>query len=203
MSILSIPNSVILSPLPLLLRKKIWTVEEFHQLRRMPWYETRRMILVHGEIIDVPNPNPPHDIGIGLTEDVLRDVFGTACWVRVRMALVLGQTTDPVPDLAVVSGKPRDYQQHPTSALLVVEVSDSTLNYDTGEKANLYAASGILDYWVLDLNHRQLIVHRDPIINTMQPFSYRYATIITIDETTNIAPIAQPNTLVSVKDLLP
>src|SRR6266436_5618274 len=81
-----------------------WTVDEFHLLRGMPAFEHRRMILVEGEIHDMPNPNPPHDVGIGQREDALRDAFEPGFWVRVQMALVLGKATDPVPDLAVVAG---------------------------------------------------------------------------------------------------
>lgn len=125
-------------PLP---QPKRWTVAEFHQLRGEPWLEAQRMILVEGEILDMPNPDPPHDAGLGLLEELLREAFGRGFWVRGRMALVLGLATDPVPDIAVVAGSPRDFKEHPRTALLVVEVSQSTLAYDLRQKASLYAAA--------------------------------------------------------------
>jgi Uma2 family endonuclease len=180
-----------------------WTVDEFHLLRGMPAFESRRMILVEGEIHDMPNPNPPHDIGIGQTEDALRDAFGSGYWVRVQMALVLGKATDPVPDLAVVPGPKKNYTFHPTTASLVVEVADSSLVYDTGDKANLYAAGGITDYWVLDLNHRLLHVFRDPVADPAQPFGFRYGTHRTFPESANISPLSVPQASIAVADMVP
>jgi hypothetical protein len=180
-----------------------WTVSEFHLLRGMPAFENRRMILVGGEIHDLPNPNPTHDSGIGQTEDALRDAFGAGYWVRVQMALVLGQMTDPVPDLAVVPGPKKTYTAHPTGALLVVEIADSSLVYDTGEKANLYAACRIADYWVLDLNNRLLHVFRDPVSDPAEPFGFRYGTHRTVAQSGTIAPLAVPQAMISVANLLP
>jgi Uma2 family endonuclease len=77
--------------------------------------------------------------------------------------LALSNDSEPKPDIAVVPGSPCDYQQHPQAALLVVEVSDKTRQYDLSLKAKLYAAArGIPEYWVVDLLARQLVVIRDP-----------------------------------------
>jgi Uma2 family endonuclease len=59
---------------------------------------------------------------------------------------------DPEPDLAVVPGRPRDYTGHPTTADLVVEVADTSLDFDTNDKKLLYARAGIRDYWVVDIS---------------------------------------------------
>lgn len=75
----------------------------------------------------------------------MHSVFGS------NYPLVVGDDSEPEPDLAIVPGTPRDYPDHPTSALLVVEVSDTTLALDRGQKRRLYAAAGITDYWVLNL----------------------------------------------------
>ncbi len=81
----------------------------------------------------------------------------------------------PEPDIAWVVQ--RDYTQaRPTSAdiLLVVEVAASSLAHDTGEKADLYAAAGISDYWVVDLENRLIEVRRDPLAGryrSMQTYS--------------------------------
>ena len=50
----------------------------------------------------------------------------------------------------------------PTAALLVVEVADSSLAYDRGRKARVYARNGIADYWILNLRDWMLEVHREP-----------------------------------------
>ncbi len=73
----------------------------------------------------MPIPGHPHDVGVARTEAVVRSAFGLSFWLRIQMALNLSLWTDPVPDLAVVLGTFDDYADTPTTALLVVEVSDS------------------------------------------------------------------------------
>lgn len=182
---------------------KRWTVAEFHQLRSAPWLESRRLILVEGEILDMPNPNPPHDASLGLTEESLRRVFARGFWVRGQMALVLGLATDPVPDLAVVPGSPREHVEHPRMALLVVEISESSLAYDCGDKADLYAAGGIGDYWVIDLIHRQVVVHRDPVGDPVRLHGARYQTVNAVSTDGRVSPLAAPGQEILVRDLLP
>ncbi|MDX1944139.1 MAG: Uma2 family endonuclease [Pirellulaceae bacterium] len=192
-----------LAPVPVLPRPVRWSVAEFHRLVSEPWLEGRRMILVEGEILDMPHPNPPHDTSVGLTEDVLRRVFGPGHWVRGQMALVLGQSTDPLPDVAVVAGTPRDFPAHPRTALLVVEVAESSLAYDSGDKAHLYAAGGIEDYWVVDLVHRVLLMHRAPRPNSGAPFGWQFASVTTHHAASVVSPLAAPQASLRVEDLMP
>jgi hypothetical protein len=79
-----------------------------------------------------------------------------------QIPLFLGQTTDPEPDLTVIAGSPRGTSSLPTTAALVVEVSDTPPAYDATVKMSLYAAGGIADCWVVDVSNRQLLVFRDP-----------------------------------------
>jgi Uma2 family endonuclease len=152
----------------------------------------------------MPAPNPQHNTSVGLTDDLLRAAFGRKCWVRIQMPLILGLATDPVPDIAVVTGTPRDYAHaQPRSALLVVEISESTLAYDTHEKANLYAASGIADYWVVDLVHRTLIVFRDPVTDPAQLFGAAYRSRVVLDSSVSVAALSAHGTEIPVADLLP
>ncbi len=119
------------------------------------------------------------------------------------MSLALGRSIDPVPDLAVVAGSPRDYLQKPTTAVLVIEISDSSLDYDTTTKASLYASAGIADYWVLDLKNRRLLVYRDPIADAAAPFQFNYANIIEASAGAMVSPLALPAGKIAVADLLP
>ena len=188
MSIASPPT--LLAPFPTVPQPKRWTVAEFHRLVSEPWLEGRRMILVEGEIIDMPNPNPPHDASLLLTEEALRIAFRPGHCIRGQMALVLGQSTDPMPDIAVVAGAPRDFTAHPRTALLVVEIADSSLAYDTGEKAHLYAAGGIQDYWVVDLVHGVLLLYRNPQPKPAALFGWEYGSVTTHDASAAVSPLA-------------
>jgi Uma2 family endonuclease len=184
-------------------RNLLWTVDQFHYLGDLGVFEGRRAMLIDGVIIEEGPMDPPHAMGLLVATEVLRVVF-TPGWVtRVQLPLVLGQSTDPEPDLAFVRGKPQDYPSHPTTAGLVVEVSDSSLKFDTTRKMSLYAAGGIADYWVLDLNARQLLVFRDPMPDPAQTHGHGYATQLTLGPSDTVAPLAAPNATVKVADLLP
>jgi Putative restriction endonuclease len=71
-----------------------------------------------------------------VTEDALRCAFSAGYWIRTQSPLDLGAASEPEPDLAVAPGKARDYTAAPTTALLVVEISDSSLAFDRKEKAS-------------------------------------------------------------------
>ncbi len=183
---------------------KRWTVAEFHAICGEPALENKKLILVEGEILEMPNPNPPHDTSLMLTQAILQIVFGVGFCVRGQMALVLGLSTDPMPDLAVVRGSPRDYSAvHPRTAVLVVEIADSSLAYDTGDKANLYAAGGINEYWVVDLVNRQLHVFRDPTIDAAKPFGAYYRSHQSLDAAATVSALAAPTNSIAVNSLLP
>jgi Uma2 family endonuclease len=177
-------------------RPRRWTCTEFHRLGDMGVFEGQRAMLVDGEILEEGLMNPPHAITLGLVEEAVQTAFGAGWWLRHQSPLVLGQDIDPVPDLAIVPGRPRDYAGHPTTADLVVEVADTSLNFDTNEKRLLYARAGIREYWVVDINGRRLLVYRDPRAGD-------YATQQALGPTDTVSPLAVPTVVVRVADLLP
>jgi len=182
-------------------RNLLWTVDQFHALGDMGCFEGRRAWLINGVIIEEGPMNPPHAIAATKTEDLIRDLFRVGYHVRVAKPLVFGQITDPEPDVAVVVGKPGDYTTHPNTAALVVEVADSSLRHDITSKAELYATAGIADYWVLDVDGRQLWVFRDPAPIPGGGAAYRSQAAF--GPTESVAPLAAPNSPVRIADLLP
>jgi Uma2 family endonuclease len=182
---------------------KKWSAAEFHRLGDAGLFEGQNLILVDGEFLEMPPPNPPHDMALILLDTVLRACFPTGHVFRTQMSLVLGQTTDPVPDYAVVAGSARDFVQKPTTAVLVVEVADSSLDYDTGDKVSLYAAAGIADYWVVDLVNHRLIVMRDPVTDAAARHGSRYSSVNAFVAGQRVAPMAAPASAVAVADVLP
>jgi Uma2 family endonuclease len=181
----------------------LWTVDQFHYLGDLGMFEGRRAWLVDGVIVEEGPMNPPHRISLELSEEALRAAFGAGWRVCNQMPLVLGQSTDPEPDLAVIAGSPRGTAAHPTAAALVVEVSDSSLRYDTTVKLGIYAAGGISEYWVVDVANRQLLVFRDPKPDAAHAQGYTYATSLTLGPSDSVSPLAAPNAAVRVADLLP
>jgi Uma2 family endonuclease len=194
------------APLPARSRpaRKRWTCAEFNRLGEDGWFEGEKLLLIDGELIEMPPPNPPHVTATLLIQKVMERLFGAGHHARVEGSLVLGATTDPVPDVAVVAGSIRDYAAaHPTTALLVVEVAESSLDYDTGEKAGLYATAGIADYWVVDLVGRRVLVHRGPHPAAVAPHGGAYSSVQVIAEGGTVEPLATPGRSTPVADLLP
>ena len=107
------------------------------------------------------------------------------------------KTRNREPDVAVVAGDARSYRDaHPTSALLVVEVSDHSLHRDRTVKQRLYTRCRIPEYWILALPERRLEIYRDPA-----PDGYRSVSIHRAGEA--VAPLGHPDAAIVVDALLP
>ncbi len=180
-----------------------WTCDEFHDLGDRGYFDGRRAMLIDGEILTMPMANPAHVTSLHLIAKYLDRTFPDY-YIRNQSALNVGTENDPGPDLAVVAGSIRDYStRQATTAVLVVEIADSSLAFDRGPKSNLYSAANVQEYWVLDLNGQQLFAYRDPIADADAPRGFRYATVLTFAATERAAPLADPQSSVLVAEMLP
>ncbi|MBI2941227.1 MAG: Uma2 family endonuclease [Chloroflexi bacterium] len=182
-----------------------WTREEYKRLAEVGvLHEDDPVELIEGEIVEMVPQGSGQMTGICLSETALQAAFGSGCHVRVQGPLALGLHSEPEPDLAVVSGGPRDYAAaHPGTALLVLEVAEATLSYDRQTKGSLYAQHGIPEYWILDLAHRQLEVYRDPGPVAEAEFGFAYRTRMICLPGDIVSPLARPDARVAVADILP
>ncbi len=184
-------------------RVRPWTREEYYKMYDLDLFAGQRVELIGGEVIEMAPQHNSHAVTIGLVDDALRSAFGSGHWIRCQLPLSLGQLSEPEPDFAVVKGSPRDFSEHPSSALLVVEVSESSFTHDSQRKAGLYAAAGIADYWVVNIADRTLHVLRNPEVDTHAEFGFRYSQIVKLKENESISPIAKPQSAIPVSSLLP
>ncbi len=181
-----------------------WTREEFFQMIELGWFQDKRVEMIGGEVMEMAAQLDIHLASITLTGEALRAVFGCGYWVRVQGSLDLSPHGIPSPDLAVRQGSPQAAPRTiAKSALLVVEVSDTTLAYDRNYKSSLYAAGGIADYWIVNLVQRQLEVYRDPVADSTQLFGFRYNSRTILDPSDKVSPLAAPQASITVADLLP
>jgi Uma2 family endonuclease len=182
-----------------------WTRAEYERLAEVGVLRAdERVELIEGEIVEMAPQHGQHTTGILLTEEALRKLFRPGHQIRVQCPLALGDYSEPEPDIAVVVGGLRDFRDHhPASALLVVEVADSTLVFDRDIKGGLYARAGIPEYWIVNLVERQIEVYRDPIAlaSAHFGFAYRSRTIATSGD--YLRPLARPEDPIAVADLLP
>lgn len=143
-----------------------------------------------------------HATAIRLAEDTLRSIFGAGFDIRVQLPLALDLDSEPEPDLAVVTGFPRDYRDaHPQTAVLIVEVTDTTLSYDRERKARLYAKAGIPEYWIINLLEGHVEIYRHPAIVSSSGAAYQSCSVASSSDT--ISPLAAPERSLTVADLLP
>jgi Uma2 family endonuclease len=181
-----------------------WTIAQYRDLGKTGFFDNVKTMLINGEIFTMVMPRPPHDTALALTLQWLQSVFGQGYYIRGQMGFDIGLANDPGPDIAVVTGSIRDYAtQTPTTAVLVVEVSDSTLAMDTTTKAELYATAGVADYWVVDLVNRQVHIFRGPQPLPSGLGATAYRTHKTFGPTDQVSPLAAPGASITVSDLLP
>jgi Uma2 family endonuclease len=180
-----------------------FTVAEFHQLRTLPSFAANRPFLLNGVIWEQGPMDSPHGNGVERADAVVRAAFGAGWRFRVQLPLVLNQESDPMPDVAVIPGALVGSPGHPTTAPLVVEVSDTTLDADLTEKAEAYATAGIADYWVLDVAGRELHVFRDPVPLPAGLGATAYRQHTTHGPTDAVSPLAAPTATIRVADMLP
>lgn len=180
-----------------------WTTEQFQQLGDMGVFEGRHVELLEGEIYEMTS-GTPHFTAVMKCVRALERTFGDGFHARPQGPLNIGRTTDPEPDVAVVTGEIEDYaQQHPTTAVLVVEVSDATLKHDQTRKASLYARAQLPELWILNLKARQLETYRAPQKDDSSLYGWSYSLVQTWEAAESVAPLSAAHSLVAVADLLP
>ncbi|MEM6552069.1 MAG: Uma2 family endonuclease [Planctomycetota bacterium] len=183
-----------------------WTREQYYAAGEAGVFTGRRVELIGGTIVEMAPQKNTHAVCVGLLQGLFTRLYGDACWVRMQLPLRIKEVSEPEPDVAVVTGSPRDYDEHPDAALLVVEASDSTLAYDRGAKASLYAAGGIEEYWVVNLIERVLEVYRSPMADAAAAFGAKYGERRVLGVEESVEPMAWrggAGGVVLVKDVLP
>ncbi len=124
-----------------------------------------RVELIDGQVVEMSPKGPRHAATVYAFDSVLKNALGIRAMVRVQLPVHIDEFNEPEPDIAVVV--PRDDRYvgaHPTpdEVILVVEVSESTLAFDCGVKAPLYAIAGIKEYWIADRTTDQIRIFRNP-----------------------------------------
>lgn len=175
-----------------------WSRAEYEHIVNVAGFPSgARLELLDGDIIDMSPQKSTHACAADLAEAALRACFSNDAYVRSQKPLALDDTSEPEPDIAVVPGSARDYaEQHPTNALLIVEVADSSLDFDRTRKARAYARNAIPEYWIVNLRELVLEVWREPIGD-----AYQSIRKLRADE--EVCPLAAPDCAIAVADLLP
>jgi len=182
------------------IRKK-WTVDECRKLVQSELLTPGKFELIEGDIVFKMGRGRDHIAAVILLMKALIRIF-TIDHLQCQAEIGIGEIdehNDPEPDIAVLKQPVNSYrgrQPDPqTDVLLAVEAAVTSLQGDSTTKAQIYARSGICEYWVLADQRRQLIVHRIP---TPQG----YADVRSYNEDEYVSPLSAPNEKILVGDLL-
>ena len=135
---------------------------EYERMAEEGFFGDERVELVEGVIVEMSPQGPRHAATVQRLTAKLVPLFAGRAELRVQLPLAVSEHSLPEPDVAVVS--PGDYDRsHPTTAFLVVEVAESSLNKDRLVKARLYAAAGVPEYWIADIAAGLIEAHSDPV----------------------------------------
>jgi Uma2 family endonuclease len=181
------------------LLKGPFTVAEYHRLAELGiLHEDDRVELLQGQIV-VMSPIGPRHAGCvdRLTRSFSRRTADLAV-VRVQNPVVLGERAEPEPDVSLLRPPIERYTNahpRPADVMLIVEVADSTLDYDRDVKLPLYASAGIPEVWLVDLGGERITLYRDP-----GPDGYR--DVATASRGDSITPRLLPHVSLAIDEIL-
>jgi Uma2 family endonuclease len=173
-----------------------WTIEQYHKLVNAGVLIDRRVELLAGDIIEMSPEGVFHAVYCGDAVDYLKQLLGNRAKVREAHPITLPNDSEPEPDIAVVIPSPTRYLDHhpyPADIFWLVEYADSTLTKDLNIKQQIYAAAGIREYWIVNLQALELMVFRG-----MDNAGYETETRLS---TGNISPLSFPDIEIEVKRL--
>lgn len=187
-------------------RLRQFTLDEYHHLIEIGFFHPdERLELINGYLVMMSPLNPPHAATTTLLMGAFYEHVSGRCTIRIQQPIILkGPKSEPEPD--IVLAKPRaDFyaRQHPQTedVLLLVEVSDSTLRYDRTTKKRDYAATGIAEYWIINLADERIEVYRDPDIFNSGKADYN--TKLTFTRGQTLAPLKFPDCKIAVDQVIP
>ena len=178
-------------------RTRPFSVAEYHRMLDAGILgEDDHVELLEGAVVEVSPQGERHARVIQrLTHAFVRGL-GDAFVVRPQLPLTF-RDSEPEPDLAVVRAEDAaSPDEHPSRALLVVEVSRASLAHDRSVKARVYARAGVAEFWIVNTVDRVVEVHRDP-----DELGARYRTILAVGEEETLAPAGLPGFSLSVATL--
>jgi Uncharacterized protein conserved in cyanobacteria len=148
------------------LQPKTFTVAEYYKLAEVGILkDTDKVELINGEIITMNPINSPHGGMVNRLAQKLIIGLNNQATVTIQNPVRLNDLSEPEPDLAIAKYREDNYyKSHPTpeDILVIIEVSDSTLEKDRTIKIPLYATAKIPEYWIVNLVDKQIEIYRQP-----------------------------------------
>jgi Uma2 family endonuclease len=165
--------------------------------------DDRRVELLNGEIIEMPAQGVPHRLAVSRITRLLTAAFDPAqYWVAFQGTVVLSRFSAPDPDFYVLDVPEHAPPPELPIPFLVIEVSDTTYRKDAGPKLRAYARAGVPDYWIVNLQKKQVEVYRQPENPTGKRVGWRYASDTVRRGGESVSPLHRPDLSFPVDQML-
>jgi Uma2 family endonuclease len=170
---------------------KRFTLDEYHRLAELGFFgEDDRVELIKGEIVQMAAKGRPHSTFNRRLIRELTKLLGDRATLQSQEPIAIPDDSEPDPDIAILQNRDDDYlSEHPSPSdiLLLIEIADSTLNFDQKVKLLIYAEAGISDYWIFNLVGNCLEVYSEPYQDLQGKFGYRRKVIFLPNELVTLA----------------
>jgi Uma2 family endonuclease len=144
--------------------KRLFSTQEYQRLGELGFFSPNdRVELIRGELVTMSPKGTKHAVCCTRLIAVLLPLLKNQYSLRCQDPITLPKGSAPEPDLTIVTAQ--DYiAGHPTpkDILLVIEIADTSLDYDRGVKAILYAEADIAHYWLIDVINARLEAYSQP-----------------------------------------
>ena len=179
--------------------KRLFNVDEYLGMEKVGiLHEDDRIELMDGKIVVMAPIGDSHVFGTDWLNMILAPLFAGLAMVRIGGPIYLNDRSAPQPDIAVVRmfHTVEEAHSHPDDVYFVIEVADSSLRYDSGAKLARYAAAGIPEVWIANLQVREVTVYTNPS-------GSEYASVSVYRPGDSISPGAFPDVVLAVEEFMP
>jgi Uma2 family endonuclease len=174
------------------------SLEQYHRMVDAGVWDDCPVELLNGVVVEMSPEGVPHAYRSTTTGEYLRELLGHQVQVREGHPITIpASQSEPEPDIAIVQRLGEEYSLHhpyPENIFWIIEYANTSLKKDLNVKSKTYAAAGIAEYWVINLQKNELIVMRDPVDG-----EYQSQVILKVG---SISPLAFPGVVIEVARLL-
>ncbi len=153
--------------------KRLITVEDYHKMAEVGILPDRGIELINGEIIEMSPIGGKHITIVNRLNKLLNTILGDNAIISVQNPIIASDLSEPEPDISILKYRADFYDGQTPDAkdtLLVIEVAGSTLVYDREVKSAVYAASGIPEFWIVNIEERTIEAYWEP---TAKDYKFR------------------------------
>lgn len=176
-----------------------FTVEDYERMGRAGIFgEDDRIELIEGTVVPMSPIGIPHAGTVKALNRLFARLLGERAILSVQDPIILSDISEPQPDVVLLRPREDSYRKahpRPEDVLLLVEVADTSGDFDRSVKAPLYARAGISEYWIVDLERNLIQVHRSPVDDG-------YTEVEEFASGARLAPAALPDAELEVSEIL-